>query len=108
MKFEYFVLLIALSGVVSFAWRYLRSGRSLAGALLGGRVVQEVGEIILKTGGLSSQILRVMVLDSPSGEKSVGVSVVSKAPMAAGMVAYKLSRAQSQELVALLQRASSV
>jgi hypothetical protein len=108
MKPEYVFLLFGLFIVGNFAWRYFRSGRSLAGALLGGRVVQEVGEVVLKTSGLSSQALRVMALDSPGGERSVGVSVVSKAPMAYGMVAYKLSRAQAQELVALLQRASSV
>ena len=108
MRFEYVILLFAVLIVGNFAWRYFRSGRSLVGALLGGRVVQEVGEVVLKTSGLSSQVLRVMALDSPGGEKSVGVSVVSKTPMAAGMVAYKLSRAQAQELVALLQRASNV
>ena len=75
-------------------------------AMLGGRIIREIGEIPLAKGSLSSQVLRVLELESANGEKFLGLSVVSKAPLAASMTPYRLTRAQAQELIALLQKAS--
>lgn len=106
MSFESLFFLFFVLIVGNFAWRYLRSGRSLTGALLGGRVTREIGEVTLNGGSFTSQVLRVMAMEESTGEKFIAVSVVSKAPMGASMVPYKLSRTQAQELVALLQQAA--
>ena len=105
MQVEYIFFAVFALVVAHLLWRFFRSG-SLTGAMLGGRIAKEVGEISLAKGAVSSQLLRVLEMESHSGERFVGVAVVSKAPMAASMMPFKLSRAQAQELVVLLQRAS--
>lgn len=104
MTFE--IIFFGIFGLVvaSFAWRYFRNG-SLTGALLGGKITREIGQASLSSGTVSSQNLKVNVLESSSGESFVGLSLVSKAPMAASMVPVKLSRPQAQELIQLLQQA---
>ena len=106
MSFD--VVFFAIFAVVvgSFAWRYFRSG-SLTGALLGGRVTREVGVVSLSDRSMSSQNLKVNVLEASGGESFIALSLVSKAPLAASMVPIKLSRPQAQELVQLLQQAIS-
>jgi hypothetical protein len=90
-----------------FAWRYFRSG-SVVGALLGGRITDTIGEIELSSSGVSSRILKVSLLQpSNGGPQDVALAVTSKAPFGASVVPFKLSRAQAQELVTLLQRATS-
>ncbi|MBX3691578.1 hypothetical protein [Dokdonella sp.] len=106
MKFEYLFWVFFVGVIAHLAWRYFRSGRSLTGAMLGGRISREIGEISLSQGSFTSQVLRVLDMESPEGERFIGLSVVSKAPLAASMVSYRLSRAQAQQLVSLLQRAT--
>jgi len=86
-------------------WRFFRSG-SLTGALLGGSIEREFGEISLDGGALHSQKLKVYAMKSPSGERFVGVSLVAKAPLGASMTPFKLTSAQARELAGLLTRAS--
>ena len=58
MSFEY-VFFAAFSAVVLFfAWRFFRAG-SLTGALFGGSIEREFGEIPLAGGALHSQKLKV-------------------------------------------------
>jgi uncharacterized protein with ACT and thioredoxin-like domain len=77
---DYFWLIpLAFFGV--FAWRFIRSG-SLAGALLGGRIANTVGEIELQSSTFGSQVLRVHVLESTSEvARQVALAIVSKAPL---------------------------
>jgi len=74
------VLVFFIGVLAHMAWRYFRNGRSLTGTLLGGRIRREVGEIPLSEGSLTSQVLRVLDMESPDGEHFIGLSVVSKAP----------------------------
>src|SRR5207249_5866540 len=74
--------------------------------MLGGSIEKEFGEIPLEGRALHSQTLKVYAMKSPSGENFIGVSLVAKAPLAASMTPFKLSRAQAQELATLLSRAS--
>ena len=90
----------------TFVWRYLRSG-SLTGAFLGGRITKTIGQIELSSGSLSSRVLHVYSMRSADGETFVGVSIVSKAALAASMVPYRLSKAQASELALMLQQASN-
>ncbi len=105
MSFEYVFFAVFAAVVIFFVWRWVRSG-SLTGAMLGGSIEKEFGEIPLEGGALHSQTLKVYAMKSPSGENFVGVSLVAKAPLAASMTPFKLSRAQAQELATLLSRAS--
>jgi len=89
-----------------FVFRFIRHG-SLTGALLGGHVTQTVGEILLSKNGLSSRALKVQKMEAKVGEKpSVALSIVSKAPLGASMVPFKLTAAQALELSKLLQIAA--
>ncbi|MFT3761340.1 MAG: hypothetical protein QM761_01775 [Pseudoxanthomonas sp.] len=45
MKFEYLFWVCFVGVLAHLAWRYFRSGRSLTGAMLGGRIKREIGEI---------------------------------------------------------------
>ena len=89
-----------------FLFRFIRHG-SLTGALLGGHITQTVGEISLSKNGLSSRVLKIQKMEAAVGEKpSVALSIVSKAPLGASMVPFKLTSAQAVELAKLLQIAS--
>ncbi|HEY2346924.1 MAG TPA: hypothetical protein VGH80_13785 [Xanthomonadaceae bacterium] len=90
----------------TFVFRYIRNG-SLTGALLGGRIKRTTGEIALSGGQFTSRVLSVHVLEPTSGEKPfVALSIVSKAPLGASMIPVKLTFAQAQQLIALLQQAT--
>jgi len=106
VKFQYLFFAPFAFAVASIGWRFLRNG-SLTGALLGGRISREVGEIPIATGTASSTVLRVHTMQSSDGELFVGLVLVSKAPLGARMVPIKLSKAQTRHLVALLTQASA-
>lgn len=105
MSFEYVFFAAFAAVALSFAWRLFRN-RSLTGALLGGAIERELGEIPLDGGALHSQKLKVYAMKSPSGDRFVGISLVAKAPLAASMTPFKLTTAQARELAGLLTRAS--
>lgn len=104
MQFDILFPLIFLGVVAAFVWRLFRHG-TLTGALLGGRVEHEVGEIELQKGLGGSQVLRVSSMKSPDGEKFVGIALVSKAALGASMVPVRLSHSQAAELARLLESA---
>jgi hypothetical protein len=102
-----FGVMVLVGGIFAFiAYRFIRSG-SIAGALLGGKIKREVGEILLEDGLFLSQTLKVHTMKSKSGETFVGVSLVSKAVLGAGIMPFKLSRSQARALIQLLDRAVS-
>jgi hypothetical protein len=105
VSFEYVFLAAFAAVVLFFAWRFFRTG-SLTGALLGGSIEIEFGEIPLRGGAFYSQKLKVYGMKSPGGERFVGVSIVSKAPLAASMAPFKLTSTQARELAGLLTRAA--
>lgn len=105
MRPEYLFFAVFGAFVLYFAWRFLRGG-SLVGALLGGSVEHECGEISLGSSSVHSQRLKVYAMKSPDGGRFVGVAIVAKAPLAASMTPFKLSCAQAEELAELLKRAS--
>ena len=72
--------------------------------MLGGKVGKEIGVISLGGGTFSSQNLKVMTMQSKDGEQCIALSIVSKAPLGASMVPFKLTKPQAQELVRLLQQ----
>jgi hypothetical protein len=97
------IIFVAVLGI--FVFRFVRNG-SVTGALLGGRIADTVGEISLTSSGLASRVLKVQTMEPSLDEKpSVALSIVSKAPLGASVVPIKLTPAQTQELVVLLQRA---
>ena len=90
-----YLFIAAFAGIaLFFAWRLFRSG-SITGALLGGSIERECGEVSLDGGPLQSQKVKVYAMKSPSGERFVGVSLVAKAPMSASMKPFKLTSAQA-------------
>ena len=105
MSFEYVFFAAFAAAILFFAWRFFRTG-SLTGALLGGSIEREFGEIPLDGGALHSQKLKVYAMKSPGGERFIGVSLVSKAPLGASMTPFKLTSTQARELAALLTRAA--
>jgi hypothetical protein len=104
MQFEYIFFAIFALVVGNFAWRYFRSG-SLTGAMLGGKITREVGQVSITSSTASSKSLKVHCMESSDGNSFVGLSLISKAPLAASMVPIKLSKSQAQELAQLLQQA---
>ncbi len=104
MTFDYLFWAFFAIVVGNMVWRYFRSG-SFTGAMLGGKIKRDIGQVAIATGSVSSRNLKVFAMESPDGESFVGLSLVSKAPLAASMVPIKLSRIQAQDLVRLLQQA---
>ena len=105
MKFEYLFWAFFIAIFANMVWKYFRNGRSLTGAMLGGRIKHEISKIELTRGPMPSQVLHVMAMESSEGEYFVGLSLVSKAPLGASMIPYRLNASQAQKLIVLLQRA---
>jgi len=83
--------------------------RSFSAAMLGAPIRSTVGEIALQGSGISSSVLRVHALGPADGsERSVGLQLVSKAPLGASTVPIKLTLEQAQELSGLLKNAASL
>lgn len=101
------ISLFILAVIGFWGWRYFRAG-SLVGALLGGRIRETVGEIVLASSSAGSSVLRVQLLDTRDGAEPVVVlSVTQKGLLRASMIPIRLTRAQAREVGALLQRAGS-
>ncbi len=105
MRLEYVFFAAFAAFVLYFGWRLLRSG-SLTGALLGGSIEKEIGEVMLEKGPFHSTRLKVYAMKAPDGERFVGVSFVAKAALGASMSPFKLTSQQARELAELLSRAS--
>ncbi len=101
---EYLFLAVFAFAVVNLAWRYFRSG-SFTGAMLGGKIKRDVGQVSIASGGATSKSLKINVMESNEGDSFVGLVYASKAPLGASMVPIKLSKSQAQQLVTLLQQA---
>jgi uncharacterized membrane protein len=84
----------------------LRHG-SWTGSFLNGRIERTAGEIEIKGGLISSQVLKVHAMKAGANELDfVAIVLVSKAPMAASMQPIKLTKAQASDLAAYLQDAA--
>jgi len=79
---------------------------SWTGAFLKGNVEQTYGEVLLTSGVVGSQVLKVVELKDDEGQRFVGLVITAKAPLGASMTMYRLSRHQSQELSSLLTTAA--
>jgi hypothetical protein len=89
----------------SILWGRMKYG-SWTGAFLKGSIEHTYGEIVLSRSGASSQVLKVVALRDGGGEAFVGLVVSAKAPFAASMTPYRLSKDQARELVGLLNMAA--
>jgi hypothetical protein len=89
----------------SFVYGRLKYG-SWTGAFLKGSIEQTYGEIMLSGGAASSQVLKVVELRDENGQAFVGLVITAKAPLAASMTPYRLSKSQARELSDLLSQAA--
>ena len=89
----------------SFLFGRLKYG-SWTGAFLKGRIEQTYGEVLLSGSVASSQVLKVVELRDNNGQSFVGLVITAKAPLAASMTPYRLSKDQAQELSGLLSLAA--
>jgi hypothetical protein len=89
----------------SFLYGRLKYG-SWTGAFLKGSIEQTYGEVLLSGGVASSQVLKVVELRDGNGQTFVGLVITAKAPLAASMTPYRLSKDQARELSGLLSLAA--
>jgi len=89
----------------SFLLGRLKYG-SWTGAFLKGSIEQTYGEVLLSGGVVSSQVLKVVELRDGTGQAFVGLVITAKAPLAASMTPYRLSKDQARELSGLLSLAA--
>ena len=89
----------------SFLFGRLKYG-SWTGAFLKGSIEQTYGEVLLSGGVASSQVLKVVELRGSDGQAFVGLVITAKAPLAASMTPYRLSKDQARELSDLLSLAA--
>jgi hypothetical protein len=99
----FFSVFALIAGSIVFA--RLKYG-SWTGAFLKGSVEQTYGEVLLSGGVASSQVLKVVELRNSDGQAFVGLVVTSKAPLAASMTPYRLSKDQARELSGILAAAA--
>jgi hypothetical protein len=97
-------LILAIGG--SFLFRRMKYG-SWTGAFLGGTIRRTVGDVTLDPMWMTARKLTVNAMESPSSaEQFVGLVLTSKAPMAASMSPFKLTKEQALELSRLLREAA--
>ncbi len=89
----------------SFLYGRVKYG-SWTGAFLKGSIQRTYGEVTLTRGKASSQVLKIVELQSSGGEAFVGLVITSKAPLAASLVPYRLSKEQARDLAAILSEAA--
>jgi len=99
----FFAVFALIAG--SFLFGRLKYG-SWTGAFLKGSIQQTYGEILLSGGMASSQLLKVVELRDGNGQAFVGLVITAKAPLAASMTPYRLSKDQARELSGLLSLAA--
>ena len=87
----------------NMAWRYFRSG-SLTGAILGGKITREIGEVALASGAVS-KALKVQTMESSADGTFISLILVEKTAFGANLTPVKLSKPQTQELITLLRDA---
>ena len=99
----FFAVFALIAG--SFLFGRLKYG-SWTGAFLKGSIQQTYGEILLSGGMASSQLLKVVELRDGNGQAFVGLVITAKAPLAASVTPYRLSKDQARELSGLLSLAA--
>ena len=99
----FFAVFALIAG--SFLFGRLKYG-SWTGAFLKGSIEQTYGEVVLSGGVASSQVLKVVELRDGNGQAFVGLVITAKAPLAASMTPYRLSKDQARELSGLLSLAA--
>jgi hypothetical protein len=102
-QFIFFAVFALIVG--GFLFGRLKYG-SWTGALLKGSIEQTYGEIMLSGGLASSQVLKVVEMRDGNGQAFVGLVITAKAPLAASMTPYRLSKDQARELSGLLSLAA--
>lgn len=100
----FFAVFALIAG--SFLFGRLKYG-SWTGAFLKGSIEHTYGEVLLSNTFASSQVLKVVELRDASGQAFVGLVVTSKAPLAASMTPFRLSKDQARELSGLLSSAAN-
>lgn len=100
----FFLAVLAL-GLGNFGWRYFRAG-SLTGAMLGGTIKRELGQVTIAGGAGLSNSLRVDTMESAEEGEFVALVLVSKAAFGGSMTPMKLSKIQARELVLQQQAAT--
>jgi len=99
----FFAVFALIAG--SFLLGRLKYG-SWTGAFLKGSIEQTYGEVLLTRGFASSWALKVVELRDSNGQPFVGLVITAKAPFAASMTPYRLSKDQARELSSLLSLAA--
>jgi|SRR5690349_7140816 len=99
----FFAVFVLVAG--SFLFGRFKYG-SWTGAFLKGSIEQTYGEVLLSGGMASSQVLKVVELRDSNGQAFVGLVITAKAPLAASMTPYRLSKDQARELSGLLSLAA--
>jgi len=106
---DYFPLVIAAVFVL-VGGRFLINRvkySSWTGAFLKGSINRTVGEVELTPATGMTQTLRVVTLRPDDGPEFVGFVVIAKAPLAASMTPYRLSKSEAQRPASLLSTAST-
>lgn len=98
--FAVFALIIG-----SFLFGRFKYG-SWTGAFLKGSIEQTFGEVLISSRMASSQVLKVVEVRDDNGQVFVGLVITARAPLAASMTPYRLSKDQARELSGLLSLAA--
>jgi hypothetical protein len=100
----FFVILALVVGY--FGYRMLQHG-GLEGAMFGARIERTVGQVSGERRAAISVALKVHTLRRDNSEKLIGIELVAKSFASYQMVPITLSVHQAQQLVFLLQNATS-
>ena len=93
--------------VGSFLFKRIKYG-SWTGAFLGASIQREVGEVTLDRFQMMTRTIKVATMGGAnSNDDFVGLTLISKAALGAGMTPYRLTGQQALQLASLLQEAAN-
>jgi hypothetical protein len=98
MKLDNLFFIIFGAIVLYMIYQVISKG-GLKGAVFGSKISKTIGEIKLKEGGLSSQVLRVHLLENGD----VGIEQTAKAFFGFSVTGFTLTQQQSEDLVMFLK-----
>jgi hypothetical protein len=99
------VLLVVLAGTGALAIWWIVKNRGISGAILGGKVLETVGEIPGVDGPLVSSSLRVRTVQT-GGDPDIALEFAMRTLARWHITPIRLTRAQARDLIRLLERAT--
>lgn len=89
----------------AFVYKAVKNG-GLRGAMFGAPIIATVGEVSASKGALVRMVVKIHKLGADTGDKTVGLELVTKSVASYQMMPISLSKAEARKLASFLESAA--